>query len=195
MLTGLVRDHGLWIYVLLFAYCSLKSGSLPLFAGYAAQADLLQLLPVVAVTFGGGYLGDEVRFAVARRYGDTWSERWPRIGRAISTASALVARYGWLYVFLYRYPKGMRTIGALPLGLGTISWSKFTLLNASSAALWTSLLVGIGFAFGAQVEKAVSAGWGFASIILLMMMVIGIFYAWWCINRIPVAESTAGYSN
>jgi len=81
----------------------------------------------------------------------------------------------------------MRTIGALPIGLGSMSWSKFTALNAASAVVWTFALVAIGFAFGAQVEQAVSAGWGAASVFLLLLMVIGIFYAWWRINRIHVA--------
>lgn len=182
-LLDLVRDYGLWIYLLLFAYCALKSGALPLFAGYAAQANVLEIVPVVAATFAGGYLGDEIRFAIARRYGDTWSDRWPRLRKAISTANSLVARYGWAYMFLYRYPKGMRTIGALPMGLGSVSWPTFTALNAASAILWTSILVGIGFVFGAQVERAVSAGWGFTSTLLLAVMVIVILYAWWRVNR------------
>ncbi len=189
VLLDLVRDYGLWIYLLLFAYCALKSGALPLFAGYAAQADALELVPVVAATFAGGYLGDEIRFAIARRYGDTWSERWPRLRKAISAAKALVARYGWAYVFLYRYPKGMRTIGALPMGLGSVSWRTFTALNAGSATLWTLILVGTGFAFGAQVEQAVGAGWGIASTLLLAIMVIGILYAWWRVNRINALEN------
>jgi len=186
----LVRDYGLWIYLLLFAYCALKSGALPLFAGYAAQANALELVPVVAATFGGGYLGDEIRFAIARRYGDNWSDRWPRLRKAISAAKALIARYGWAYMFLYRYPKGMRTIGALPMGLGSVSWPTFTALNAASAILWTSILVGIGFAFGAQVERAVSAGWGFASTLLLAVMVIGILYAWWRVNQAKSLDSS-----
>lgn len=186
-LLELVREYGPWIYLLLFVYCALKSGALPLFAGYAAQAGVLELMPVVAATFAGGYLGDEARFAIARRYGDAWSNKWPRVQRAINAAKALVARYGCAYIFLYRYPKGMRTIGALPIGLGSMSWSKFTALNAASAVVWTFALVAIGFAFGAQVEQAVSAGWGAASAFLLLLMVIGIFYAWWRINRIHVA--------
>ena len=36
-------------------------------------------------------------------------------------AQRLMARYGALYIFLYRYPKGMRTIGALPLDLGDMA--------------------------------------------------------------------------
>lgn len=186
-LLELIREYGLWVYLLLFAYCALKSGALPLFAGYAAQAGALELMPVAAATFAGGYLGDEARFAIARRYGDAWSKKWPRVQQAIVTAKALVARYGWAYIFLYRYPKGMRTIGALPVGLGSMSWSKFTTLNAASAGVWTFALVAVGFAFGAQVEQAVSTGWGAASVLLLLLMMAGIFYAWWRVNRIDTA--------
>lgn len=191
-LLDLVRDYGLWIYLLLFAYCALKSGALPLFAGYAAQADVLELAPVAAATFAGGYLGDEIRFSIARRYGDVWSDRWPRFRKAVASATTLVARYGWAYVFLYRYPKGMRTIGALPMGLGSMPWGTFTFLNAASAILWTSILVGIGFAFGAQVEQAVSAGWGFASTLLLGLMLVAIVIAWWRINRVKPTNQPVG---
>ncbi len=68
-LSDLVREYGTWMYILLFAYCMLKSGSLPLFAGYAAQTQALDLSLVLAVTFAGGYLGDEARFFIARRTG------------------------------------------------------------------------------------------------------------------------------
>lgn len=183
-LLELIQEYGLWVYLLLFAYCALKSGALPLFAGYAAQAGALELLPVVVATFAGGYLGDEARFTLARRYGDGWADERPRIQKAMATAKALVARYGWAYIFLYRYPKGMRTIGALPLGLGTMRWGTFTLLNAASALVWTFALVAVGFAFGAQVEHAVRTSWGAASIILLGLMVSAIAFAWWRIDQV-----------
>lgn len=188
-LLELIQEYGVWVYLLLFAYCALKSGTLPLFAGYAAQAGALELVPVAAAAFAGGYLGDEARFALARRYGDTWAKMWPRVQRAIATAKALVAQYGWAYIFLYRYPKGMRTIGALPVGLGAMPWATFTILNAASAAVWTFALVAVGFAFGAQVENAVDTGWGAVSVLLLVLMIIGIVYAWWRINRIAVAKT------
>ena len=185
-LLELVADYGTWIYGLLFVYCAVKSGSLPLFAGYAAQAGALELVPVIIASFAGGYLGDEVRFAVAKRYGISWSSRWPWLYRAMTAAKVLVARYGWAYVFLYRYPKGMRTVGAFPMGLGPLSWPPFTVLNAASAGLWTSILVGLGFVFGAQVEQAVEAGWGLASTVLLLVMILVIAFAWWRINRVKV---------
>lgn len=191
-LLEIIQEYGVWVYALLFAYCALKSGALPLFAGYAAHAGALELMPVAAAAFAGGYLGDEARFTVARRYGDAWANKWPRVQRAIATAKALVARYGWAYIFLYRYPKGMRTVGALPIGLGAMPWGTFTILNAASAAVWTFALVAVGYAFGAQVENAVETGWGAASLFLLVLMVIGIFYAWRRIQRIPTVETTVG---
>ncbi|SEO03991.1 hypothetical protein SAMN05216227_104131 [Pseudorhodobacter antarcticus] len=64
---ALINEYGTLIYLLLFGYCALKSGSLPLFGGYAAQAGALDVGLVAVVVFAGGYLGDEARFAVARR--------------------------------------------------------------------------------------------------------------------------------
>lgn len=188
-ISDFIQDYGVWVYLLLFAYCALKSGSLPLFAGYAAQAEFLALIPVMLVTFAGGYLGDELRFAVSRRYGDGWTAKWPRIKRAISGAKLLVEEYGWSYIFLYRYPKGMRTIGALPVGLGSMNWLTFSILNAASAALWTMLLVGAGYLFGKQIEQAVEQGWGFFSVVLLILMALGIYFAWSRLNRLQTIEN------
>jgi membrane-associated protein len=180
----LIRTYGVFVYALLFGYCALKSGALPLFAGYIAQLGALDPIPVLLASFAGGYLGDEAPFAIARRYGDRLFDKRPRLRRMLDTARALMDRYGPAYIFLYRYPKGMRTIGALPVGLGQMSWSRFTMLNASSAALWSCLLVAAGYFFGAQIERAVIQGWGNASVILLVAMVaLGVF-AWWRINRL-----------
>lgn len=83
----------------------------------------------------------------------------------------LLKRYGTAYIFLYRYPKGLRTIGSLPVGLTDISWRRFTLLNAASALTWAILLVGVGYAFGEVIEDAVMQGWGAVSIGLLVISV------------------------
>ena len=102
----------------------------------------------------------------------------------MTAAKILVGRYGWAYMFLCRYPKGMRTVGALPVGLGTKSWPAFTALNAASAILWTTILVGLGYVFGAQVEQVVNAGWGLASTLLLVVMIAVFAFVWWRTNRL-----------
>lgn len=157
-------------YGLVFAYCAVKSGVLPFFAGLAASSGILDVSAVAMATFLGGYLGDEVRFFIARRYGHKLSFKAPRLQRALKTTRALMDRYGAGYMFVYRYPKGMRTIGALPVGLTDIYWIRFTCLNAASAAVWTTLLVGAGYLFGAQLADVMEHGWSLFSVVLLVVI-------------------------
>jgi membrane-associated protein len=174
----LLREHGPAVYALLFLYCAFKSGALPLFAGYAAQAGALDLGLVVVATFAGGYLGDEARFFAARRFGPALLAGRPRLGRMVATAQAMIARHGTAYIFFYRYPKGLRTVGALPVGLTDMPWHRFTRLNAASAALWTALLAGSGYLFGASLERAVESGWGIASVALLAIFLVVAAVGW-----------------
>ena len=175
---ALVRDHGAAAYLALFAYTAFKSGALPLFAGYAAQAGALDVGLVAAVTFLGGYGGDEARFWLARRFGPGLLNGRPRLRAMAERAGAVMARHGAAYIFLYRYPKGMRTVGALPVGFSGMAWPRFSSLNAASAGLWTLLLVGGGYAFGAGIEVAVARGWGVWSAALLIPFLGAGVLAW-----------------
>lgn len=174
------------VYLLLFGYCLLKSGALPLFAGVLVSSDVLLAIPVITAAFLGGYLGDELRFAVARRYGAAMQRRWPRTRAWIARGNRLMAKYGRAYIFLYRYPKGMRTIGALPLGTGPMRWEVFTVLNACSAALWCAILVGAGFVFGQSITDMIEKGYGFVSVMLLIVF-LGL--GWFAMRRIDRLEA------
>ena len=77
----------------------------------------------------------------------------------------------------------MRAVGALPMGLLSMRWLNSTLLNAASAWLWTIILVGLGYAFGTQIEMAVESGWGVFSTAMLALMVLAILFAWWRLKR------------
>ena len=181
---AVIRDYGALVYGLLFAYSALKSGSLPLFAGIAAQAGALDVVDVAAAAFAGGYLGDEARYWVARRHGPRLLQRKGQLAALLGRATALLGRYGRWYIFLYRYPKGMRTIGAFPLGLGPMRWPEFTMLNCASAALWTLVMVGLGYSFGETISRAAETGFGVASVALLVAFLAVSGLAWWLAGRI-----------
>lgn len=180
---ALVRDYGIVVYALLFAYCAFKSGLLPFFAGYAAQVGALDVAAVFLAVVAGGYLGDEARFAVARRYGATLASKSERLRRGLEIGKRLLERHGALYIFAYRYPKGLRTIGALPVGLTHMPWLRFTLLNLGSAVLWATLLVGGGYLLGNLFEGRADGWWGQISIALLVLFVLLGFFAWRQINK------------
>jgi membrane-associated protein len=165
-----VAEHGAYAYALLFGYSALKSGSLPLFAGIAAQAGALDVAAVAAASFAGGTLGDEARYWTARRYGASLMARPGRIPALVARAADLIARHGRWYMFLYRYPKGLRTVGAFPVGLTGMRWPEFAALNVASAALWSCVLVGAGYLFGEAIAGAVEAGFGTASAAMLAVV-------------------------
>ncbi|GLS91429.1 hypothetical protein GCM10007916_24980 [Psychromonas marina] len=183
----ILKQYGTLVYLILFAYCALKSGWLPLFAGYAAYNDALDLALVAIVVFAGGYLGDEIRFYLARRYGQGWLNKGTRFGKIFINAQRLAERYGYAYIFIYRYPKGLRTIGALPIGLTAMRWKVFTLLNASSALLWVSVLVGGGYSFGASFDAFGVSNLTTISVLMLCIFCVTFYQLW---RSQPVLKSS-----
>ncbi|MGY5453498.1 DedA family protein [Agarivorans sp. MS3-6] len=167
---NLLNQYGTIVYLIVFAYCALKSGWLPLFAGYAAHTGALELGAVAIASFAGGYLGDELRFYLAKTYGAGWLDKPNQFGQLFKRARLLAERYGTAYIFIYRYPKGLRTIGALPLGLTDMPWRKFSLLNASSALIWVLVLVGGGYSFGATFDAM-----GMQNLTALSVLMLGVF--------------------
>lgn len=193
-ILDIIRDYGLLSYVILFLYCALKSGSLPLFAGIAAHLGALDVALVATVVFLGGYLGDELRFYVGRKYGVENLSANPRYQKSVHTARLLLDRFGKIYIFLYRYPKGMRTIGALPVALTDMKWATFTALNFASAATWTLALVGAGYWFGSALDDVVGDNWGLFSVALLGVFLLMTYVAWRYVNSLTEAASIDGRS-
>ena len=115
----------------------------------------------------------------------------PRVRGWIDQAAAVLDRHGPAYIFLYRYPKGMRTIGAFPVGLSGIAWRVFTVLNAASAFLWAGLLVGFGYLLGDQIAAAAESWWGTASVALLVAFLIASWFVFRRIGKVVVAPAEA----
>lgn len=171
-LGELVRDYGPWIYALLFAYTALKSGYLPVIAGYFASLGDLDVTLVAMSAFFGAWLGDEARFWIAIRYADR-IRTMPRLMRPIQVAEAAIDRYGAWYIFLYRYAKGLRTLGSIPFGLLGWRWRRFGPLNLSSAAVWVAVTVGIGYLAGGAAVAAIGDQAGWIGVLILVLMLAG----------------------
>lgn len=171
-LGELVRDYGPWIYALLFAYTALKSGYLPVVAGYFASLGDLDVALVAMSAFLGAWLGDEARFWIAHRYADG-IRAMPRLARSIQVAETAIDRYGAYYIFLYRYAKGLRTLGSIPFGLLGWRWRRFAPLNLSSAAVWVAVTVGLGYLAGGAAVAAIGDQAGSIGVLILVLMLAG----------------------
>lgn len=183
-ILSIISEYDVLSYAILFSYCALKSGGLPLFAGIAAHLGALDIVLVAGAVFSGGYLGDELRFFVGRKYGVQNLSANKRYQKSVLTAKLLLQRYGKAYIFLYRYPKGMRTIGALPVALTDMPWRVFSALNFASAIVWTFALVGTGYLFGSALDEFIGDNWGLFSIALLALFLLLSYLAYLHIQKV-----------
>ncbi len=167
-----------WVYPALALYAAVKSGLLPVFAGVLAAAGALDVALVFSALFAGTVVGEEAKFWLGRRFGVPLRARWRWLDNAIPRVEAITSRWGRGWVLFYRWPKGGRTLGALPIGLTAWPWRRFAVLNVLGALLWAGPLVAIGYGGGPVVLSLLERYGGAATAALLAIMVVLIWRAW-----------------
>jgi membrane protein DedA with SNARE-associated domain len=170
-LIDVVRQHGEVAYAFIFAYAASHAMLMALFAGYAAQLGVLDLKLTIIHCFAGSFVGDVVRFWLARRYGDSILARWPRVSAHAVTVKRLVDRHALWLPLIHRFPYGIRGLGAFAYGLSKMSWGLFLVLNLIGSAIWAVSMVLAGYAFGTVSDKVLGdavSGLSVASLIVFL---------------------------
>lgn len=170
-LIDVVRQHGEVAYAFIFAYAASHAMLMALFAGYAAQLGVLDLKLTIVHCFAGSFVGDVVRFWIARRYGDGMLARWPRVSAHAVTVKRLVDRHALWLPLIHRFPYGIRGLGAFAYGLSKMSWGLFLVLNLIGSAIWAVSMVLAGYAFGTVSDKVLGdavSGLSVASLIVFL---------------------------
>ena len=144
-----------------------------LFAGYAAGAGALSVVPLMLICWFGSFIGDVIRFWLGRRYGAHLFALFPRLERVVWTVARLTEAYSvWLILF-HRYPYVIRGAAAFAYGMSELSWPRFLVLNFIAAGLWACGLISLGYAFGQMSEKIMSdasSGLGLAMLVLFLVV-------------------------
>ena len=160
-LVAMVQEHGVWIYVILFAIIFAETGfvvtpflpgdSLLFVAGAVAASGgmnvhlLVFLLVVAAIT------GNMVNYAIGRWLGKRFftdkGSRWLN-PRHLETAHAFYEKHGGKAVVISRFLPIVRTYIPFVAGLGAMEPARFTMFNVAGALLWVGSLCYAGFFFG-----------------------------------------------
>jgi membrane protein DedA with SNARE-associated domain len=122
-------------------------------AGLFAHRGVLDLPPLIALGAIGGAAGDIAYFTLGRRYGPDLLKRFPKFAPAAGRVQALIARFPDLAVFGIRFLYGLRTIGPAVIGAGSISLSRFLMLNALGAVVWSTCWCGAGYVLGEAAQR------------------------------------------
>lgn len=176
----LLREFGPWIPAVLFVYAFVKTGPLPIAAGYAATLGWVDPVPLLVALWAGAALGDLARFELGRRLGPAalarlpaWQARWEPLSRV------LVRHYGWVCL-AKRFAKGIRTPISVGFGLTAIGRWRFGVITTLTAGIWAGSFVGAGMAAGRLAGSVSTAPIAAASLVLLIAIVAALG---WLVQR------------
>ena len=175
-LPELVAQYG---YAMVFLGSLLEGETVLLLAGATAQRGYLSYPLVCATAFLGGALGDQVLFAIGRRYGARLLRRYPRFEARAERTQALIRRHQNALVIGVRFMYGLRLIGPVAIGMSAVSARRFLALNLLGAAIWALLVVGIGYVFGhaldgllAGLERLEALGLIVAAAVVVLVLLV-----------------------
>lgn len=130
-------------------------------AGYLAAEGRMTVWGAVAAGTLGSLLGALLLYGIGDRIGEERLKhfadrhgRWLTFSRGdIDRASRWFERRGGWAVFVCRLIPGIRSLISIPAGIHHMPLAAFLAWSAVGTALWTGLLVGIGYALGSNFER------------------------------------------
>lgn len=144
-LAIMVHQYG---YAAILVGAILEAESILILGGFAAHQGYLALAVVATLAALGGFVGGQLYFGVGRRFGTGVTSRFPSVTAKTHRADQWILRYPKLSVIGVRFLYGFQIAGPIAIGMSTMPWMRFTVLNFIGAVLWAILMTGVGFFFG-----------------------------------------------
>lgn len=162
-LRDLVRDYGLWVYLILFLIIFCETGlvvtpflpgdSLLFVAGALAALEdnglnvyLLTLLLVIAAI-----LGDSINFEIGKYFGHKlFSNPNSKIFKQsyLKKTNEFYDRHGGKTIILARFVPIIRTFAPFVAGMGRMNYKFFVRYNIFGGVIWVSIFLFLGYFVG-----------------------------------------------
>ncbi|MEY2532846.1 MAG: hypothetical protein QOF29_756 [bacterium] len=162
-IVSVAQDVG---YPILFVLIAIETMGIPvpgetalLTAGIVASRGHLDITVVIAVAAAAAITGDNVGFAIGRRFGRRLLlapgplERHRR--RVLEVGEPFFQRHGPKAVFLGRWVAGLRITSAWLAGANRMSWPTFLFWNALGGIAWAASIGLLAYYLGRGAERIV----------------------------------------
>ena len=160
-LEAFTRDHGTWVYALLFAIVFVETGvvvmpflpgdSLLFIVGTLCGAALLSLPLAMVLLLVAAILGDQCNYLIGRWVGPrvfAWPDSRLFNRAAFNQAHLFYERYGGITIIIARFMPFVRTFAPFVAGVAEMNRARFSAYNVAGALLWVVGLTGAGYLFG-----------------------------------------------
>lgn len=161
-----------------------------LLSGFLIAQDVMKPLPTLLIVYSGLLMTDFSLYWVGKKYGKRVVEH-KRFRRIISPERLLkieekFKKWGLFIVFFGRHLIGVRAQIFLAAGVMGMSAIKFFLADAASAILTVTLMVGIGYWGGSNIQilkKDVTRIGHAAMVVFLILLAVWIFFIYFKSRR------------
>jgi membrane protein DedA with SNARE-associated domain len=158
-----------------------------LLASFLAYSEHdLQLFWVIVVATLAATLGDNLGFALGHYGGRPLLARYQSFFRiqdkTLARGEALFARFGSGTVFFARFVFGMRIVAGPMAGVLRMPWRRFLVFNFLGAAVWVTVISGVGYLFGQHWERLAQDLKRF-DILVAIMVLLAAALLWWRSRR------------
>lgn len=187
-LAALVRDHGAWVYAILFAIIFCETGlvvtpvlpgdSLLFVAGAIAAIGGMNVHLLAGLLIVAAILGDAVNYSIGKHFGERLSRsgRWLKQAH-IDRTHAFYEKYGGSTLVVARFMPFVRTYAPFVAGIGRMGYGQFARFNVLGALLWVISLTYLGFFFGNVPLVKQNTGLVVIGIILLSLLPLALTFA------------------
>jgi membrane-associated protein len=211
-LESFIKDHGTWVYVLLFAIIFVETGVvvMPFLPGdsllfavgmISARSADLNVWLVTGLLIVAAVLGDAVNYHLGKYLGPklfrydhspgTKPTLFVRLlnRKHLARANEFYERYGGKAVVLGRFVPIVRTFVPFVAGAGAMNYSRFVLYNVVGAVLWVGVCVGAGYYLGGfeWIKKHFEG----VVIAIIVVSLIPLGVEWWLAKKRAKASSGA----
>ena len=160
-LEAFVRDHGAWVYALLFLIVFVETGvvvmpflpgdSLLFVVGALCGLGFMSFPLAIAVLLVAAVLGDQCNYSIGRYFGPKvfqWEHSRYFNRRAFLQAHEFYERYGGITIIIARFMPFVRTFAPFVAGVAEMGRVKFTAYNVIGALIWVVGICTAGYFLG-----------------------------------------------
>jgi membrane protein DedA with SNARE-associated domain len=164
-------------YLALFIGTLLEGETIVFLAGLAAHHGYLAFPLVLGIAVVGGFLGDQIFFFIGRRYGNRVFARFPGVAKRAPRIQATLKRWDWLAIVLVRFLYGLRMAAPIVIGSSGIAPWRLVVFDFIGAALWGSVVAGLGY-FAGQAVQELAGRFDRSAVLFLMGIALLTGTAW-----------------